>query len=83
VLVNKAGVYSFGPLESATEQEFQRQFNTNVLGVILATQEAVKLFAERVAALSTSVPPPLRLGAPNHGSLSRYEERGRFRDAQV
>ena len=42
VLVNNAGVYSFGPLESITETEFHRQYNTNVLGTLLATQEAVK-----------------------------------------
>jgi NAD(P)-dependent dehydrogenase (short-subunit alcohol dehydrogenase family) len=30
VLVNNAGVYSFGPLESVTEAEFHRQYNTNV-----------------------------------------------------
>jgi 3-oxoacyl-[acyl-carrier protein] reductase len=44
VLVNKAGVYAFAPLEAVTEEEFHRQFNTNVLGLILATQEAVKHF---------------------------------------
>jgi 3-oxoacyl-[acyl-carrier protein] reductase len=44
VLVNNAGVYQFAPLEEATENEFHRQFNTNVLGLILATQEAVKQF---------------------------------------
>lgn len=44
ILVNNAGVYAFGPLESATEQEFHRQFTTNVLGVITATQEAAKYF---------------------------------------
>jgi 3-oxoacyl-[acyl-carrier protein] reductase len=44
VLVNNAGVYSFGPLESLTEREFHRQFNTNVLGILLATQSAVKRF---------------------------------------
>jgi 3-oxoacyl-[acyl-carrier protein] reductase len=47
VLVNNAGVYSFGPLESVTETEFQRQYKTNVLGTLLATQEAVKLFGEK------------------------------------
>jgi NAD(P)-dependent dehydrogenase (short-subunit alcohol dehydrogenase family) len=47
VLVNNAGVYSFGPLESVTETEFHRQYNTNVLGTLLATQEAVKLFGEK------------------------------------
>ena len=46
VLVNNAGVYEFGPLPEITEEHFHRQFNTNVLGLILATQEAVKLFGE-------------------------------------
>jgi len=44
VLVNNAGVFQFEPLEAATEREFHRQFNTNVLGLILVTQEAVKHF---------------------------------------
>ena len=44
VLVNNAGVYRFGPLESLTEQDFHRHFDTNVLGVVLAIQEAVKAF---------------------------------------
>ena len=44
ILVNNAGVYRFDPLEAVTEEEFHREFNTNVLGLILATQEAVKHF---------------------------------------
>jgi 3-oxoacyl-[acyl-carrier protein] reductase len=44
ILVNNAGVYKFEPLEAVTENEFHRQFNTNVLGLILATQEALKHF---------------------------------------
>jgi 3-oxoacyl-[acyl-carrier protein] reductase len=44
VLVNNAGVYAFAPLEAITEDEFHRQFNTNVLGLLLATQEAEKHF---------------------------------------
>ena len=44
ILVNNAGVYNFAPLEAMTEEDFHRQFNTNVLGAILATQEAVKAF---------------------------------------
>jgi 3-oxoacyl-[acyl-carrier protein] reductase len=44
ILVNNAGVYRFAPLEEATEDEFHREFNTNVLGMILATQEALKYF---------------------------------------
>ena len=46
ILVNNAGVYEFAPLAEITEEQFHRQFNTNVLGLILATQEAVKLFGE-------------------------------------
>jgi 3-oxoacyl-[acyl-carrier protein] reductase len=44
VLVNNAGVYKFGPLASVTEDEFRRHFNTNVLGALLVTQEAVRHF---------------------------------------
>jgi 3-oxoacyl-[acyl-carrier protein] reductase len=46
ILVNNAGVYRFGALESVTEEEFHREFNLNVLGVLLATREAVKLFGD-------------------------------------
>jgi 3-oxoacyl-[acyl-carrier protein] reductase len=44
VLVNNAGVYEFAPLENVTADHFHRQFNLNVLGLLLATQEAVKQF---------------------------------------
>ena len=44
VLVNNAGIYAFDPLENVTEDEFHREFNTNVLGPILTIQEAVKHF---------------------------------------
>jgi 3-oxoacyl-[acyl-carrier protein] reductase len=44
ILVNNAGVYEFSPLEQITEEQFHRQFNINVLGLILTTQEAVKGF---------------------------------------
>jgi 3-oxoacyl-[acyl-carrier protein] reductase len=44
VLVNNAGIYKFTPLEAVTEDDFRKQFDTNVLGLILATQEAAKHF---------------------------------------
>jgi len=44
VLVNNAGIYEFAPLENVTPEHFHKQFDLNVLGLILATQEAVKLF---------------------------------------
>jgi 3-oxoacyl-[acyl-carrier protein] reductase len=44
VLVNNAGIYHFQAIEDVTEEEFHLQFNTNVLGLLLATREAVKHF---------------------------------------
>ena len=44
VLVNNAGVYRFAPLEEVTEDESHREFNINVLGVLLASREAMKYF---------------------------------------
>src|SRR3989440_1614063 len=44
VLVNNAGIYEFAPLEGVTPEHFHKQFDLNVLGLILATQEAAKLF---------------------------------------
>jgi 3-oxoacyl-[acyl-carrier protein] reductase len=46
VLVNNAGVYEFSPLESVTAQQFHRLFDLNVLGLLLTTQEAVKLMGD-------------------------------------
>jgi 3-oxoacyl-[acyl-carrier protein] reductase len=43
ILVNNAGVYEFGPLENVTAEQYHRMFDVNVLGLILATREAVKL----------------------------------------
>jgi 3-oxoacyl-[acyl-carrier protein] reductase len=44
ILVNNAGIYRFAPLEEITEEHFHQHFNINVLGLILATREAVKYF---------------------------------------
>ncbi len=44
ILLNNAGVYSFSPLEASTEEEIDRIFNTNVKGLLLATQAAGPLF---------------------------------------
>jgi 3-oxoacyl-[acyl-carrier protein] reductase len=64
VLVNNAGVYQFAPLESVTEEEFHREFNTNVLGLILATREAAKYFGPEggsvinLGSVASSITPP-------------------------
>ena len=44
VLINNAGIYEFGPLEQITPEHFHKQFNLNVLGLILATQQAAAQF---------------------------------------
>lgn len=44
ILVNNAGVYEFLPLENVTEEHFHKHFDVNVLGPLLATQEAAKYF---------------------------------------
>lgn len=46
VLVNNAGVYKFNGIEEVTAEEFHRQFDTNVLGLLLATKTAVKHFGD-------------------------------------
>jgi len=64
ILVNNAGVYQWDPLEAMTEDEFHREFNTNVLGLILATQEALKHFNSEggsvinIGSLASSLTPP-------------------------
>jgi 3-oxoacyl-[acyl-carrier protein] reductase len=47
ILVNNAGVYEWGPLDSVTEEGFHKQFNINVLGLLLASQEAVAYFGDQ------------------------------------
>src|SRR5258708_24741120 len=46
ILVNNSGVYEFAPIEAITEESFHRQFNVNVLGLLLVTQAAVKHLGE-------------------------------------
>ncbi len=64
IVVNNAGVYELMPLEEATEKQFHRMFDTNVLGILLVTQEALKHFnAEggsiiNIGALASSLTPP-------------------------
>ena len=64
ILVNNAGVYEFVPLEEATEKQFHRLFDVNVLGMLLATQEALKHFNAdggsiiNIGSLAGSLTPP-------------------------
>jgi 3-oxoacyl-[acyl-carrier protein] reductase len=64
ILVNNAGVSSFGPIEQVTPEEFHRQFNVNVLGLLLATKEAAQLIGKEggsvinIGSIVGSMPPP-------------------------
>ncbi|HEY2626129.1 MAG TPA: glucose 1-dehydrogenase [Candidatus Udaeobacter sp.] len=64
ILINNAGVYQFAPLEQVTEDEFHRQFNTNVLGLILTIQQAVQHFGQEggsvinVSSVASTATPP-------------------------
>jgi len=64
VLVNNAGIYEFAPLEQITEEHFHKQFNLNVLGLLLTTQEALKYFGPaggsvvNVSSLVSTLAPP-------------------------
>jgi 3-oxoacyl-[acyl-carrier protein] reductase len=44
ILVNNAGIYEFNPIEAVTPEHFHKQFNVNVLGLLLTTQAALKHF---------------------------------------
>jgi 3-oxoacyl-[acyl-carrier protein] reductase len=64
ILVNNAGIYEFAPLEDVTAEHFHKQFDLNVLGLILSTQEAVKHLGRDGGSIinissvaSTSAPP--------------------------
>ena len=64
VLVNNAGIYEFSPLEGVTEQHFHRQFDLNVLAVLLASKEALRRFGPaggsivNVSSVVSAVTPP-------------------------
>ena len=64
ILVNNAGVYELTPIGDITEANFHRLFDINVLGLLLATQEAVKLFGEEggsvinISSVASRLTPP-------------------------
>src|SRR6516162_3350396 len=64
ILVNNAGVYEFAPLESITAEHFHKMYNLNVLGLLLATQEAAKYFGAEggsvvnISSVAATLAPP-------------------------
>ena len=63
IVVNNSGVYEFAPVEEVTEEQFHRLFNTNVLGLLLITQAAIKHLGKgssiiNIGSAVTSITPP-------------------------
>jgi 3-oxoacyl-[acyl-carrier protein] reductase len=64
VLVNNAGIYEFGPLEEVTAEHFHKMFDLNVLGLLFASQEALKHFGPaggsiiNISSVAASMAPP-------------------------
>ena len=63
VLVNNSGVYEFSPIESFTEEHYNKIFNVNVLGLLLTTRAAVKHLGEgasiiNIGSVVSSLTPP-------------------------
>jgi 3-oxoacyl-[acyl-carrier protein] reductase len=64
VLVNNAGIYEFVPLAEVTPEHFHKLFDLNVLGLILASQEAAKHFGSaggsivNISSVVASTAPP-------------------------
>jgi 3-oxoacyl-[acyl-carrier protein] reductase len=63
ILVNNSGVYEFSPIDTFTEEHYNKIFNVNVLGLLLTTQAAVKHLGEGASIINigsavTSLTPP-------------------------
>jgi 3-oxoacyl-[acyl-carrier protein] reductase len=75
ILVNNSGVYEFAPIEAITEDHFHRHFNVNVLGVLLATQAAVKHLGTGASIInigsvvSTALPPSSAVYTATKGAV--------------
>lgn len=64
ILVNNSGIYEFAPIDALTEEQFHRQFNTNVLGLLLTTQAAVQHLPAggsiiNIGSVVTRITPPM------------------------
>ena len=81
ILVNNAGIYEFAPLEAVTAEHFHKQFDLNVLGLILSTQEAVKQFGLRRRQRHQHQLGGRDRANPERVGLQRHEGGGGCRDA--
>jgi len=64
ILVNNAGIYEFASLADITEDHFHKQFDVNVLGLLLASREAAKHFGStggciiNISSVASATTPP-------------------------
>ncbi len=79
ILVNNAGIYEFSPLEAITPDHFHKQFNLNVLGLLLASQEAAKHFGPsggsiiNISSIVAASPAPTGSVVQRHKSRSERD----------
>ena len=71
VLVNNAGIYEFSPIGEVTEDKFHRLFNTNVLGLLLASQQAANLFGPEGGSIINIGSVVSRITPPGSRSIPR------------
>ncbi len=75
ILVNNSGIYEFGAIEQVSEESFHKQFNTNVLGLLLTTQAAVPHLKEGASfinissVVSTLTPPQSAIYTATKGAV--------------
>jgi len=76
ILVNNAGVYGFGSLDEVTVDEYRRQHDTNVLGLLLTTKAALPYFPSQGGSVvnvssvaSTLAPPAASVYAATKGAV--------------
>jgi 3-oxoacyl-[acyl-carrier protein] reductase len=75
VLVNNAGIYEFAPIEQVTPEHFHKQFDLNVLGLLLTTQEALKYLGaggsiiNLSSVVATSAPPAASVYSATKGAV--------------
>jgi 3-oxoacyl-[acyl-carrier protein] reductase len=76
ILVNNAGIYEFSPLESVNGEHFHKQFDLNVLGLLLSSREAAKYFdgdggsiINISSIVSTSAPPTASVYSATKGAV--------------
>jgi len=76
ILVNNAGVYGFAPLDQVTAEDYHRQHDTNVLGLLLTTKHALPHFPAEggsviniSSVVSTLAPPAASVYAATKGAV--------------